>query len=248
MPVPTPPKPSCWCDRLPASTKSARCTSGSRRASKPGSRASSDGSTRAPRHWIAARSSARSDGCSSDSRAAGAFSIAVLDDDEQPSGIRLRRSYRADWAEWAHLTEGVYILRTNIAEWTDEALWQTYIQLTEAEAAFRVHKSELAMRPIWHHKADRIKAHILICFIAYALWKTLQQWQARAGLGHSPKTVLEELSRIHAADVVLPLADESKRELRIRCVVRPEREQQILLDHLGLQLPQRLNPPVTAQM
>jgi transposase len=182
------------------------------------------------------------------SRAAGAFSIAVLDDDEQPSGIRLRRSYRADWAEWANLTEGVYILRTNIAEWTDEALWQTYIQLTEAEAAFRVHKSELAMRPIWHHKADRIKAHILICFIAYALWKTLQQWQARAGLGHSPKTVLEELSRIHAADVVLPLADESKRELRIRCVVRPEREQQILLDHLGLQLPQRLNPPVTAQM
>jgi transposase len=182
------------------------------------------------------------------SRAAGAFSIAVLDDDEQPSGIRLRRSYRADWAEWANLTEGVYILRTNIAEWTDEALWQTYIQLTEAEAAFRVHKSELAMRPIWHHKADRIKAHILICFIAYALWKTLQQWQARAGLGHSPKTVLEELSRIHAADVVLPLADESKRALRIRCVVRPEREQQILLDHLGLQLPQRLNPPVTAQM
>ena len=182
------------------------------------------------------------------SRAAGAFSISVLDDDEHPSGIRLRRGYRADWAEWAHLTEGVYILRTNIAEWTDEALWQTYIQLTEAEAAFRVHKSELAMRPIWHHKAERIKAHILICFIAYALWKTLQQWQARAGLGHSPKTVLEELSRIHAADVVLPLADQSKRELRIRCVVRPEREQQVLLDHLGLQPPQRLNPPITTHM
>ena len=104
------------------------------------------------------------------------------------------------------------------------------------------------MRPIWHHKAERIKAHILICFIAYALWKTLQQWQARAGLGHSPKTVLEELSRIHAADVVLPLADQSKRELRIRCVVRPEREQQVLLDHLGLQPPQRLNPPITTHM
>lgn len=182
------------------------------------------------------------------SRAAGAFSIAVLDDDTRPAGIALKRAYRADWAEWANLTEGVYILRTNIGEWTDEALWQTYIQLTEAEAAFRVHKSELAMRPIWHHKADRIKAHILICFIAYAMWKTLQQWQGRAGLGHSPRTILEELSRITAADVVLPLADGSGRDLRIRCVVRPEREQQILLDHLGLQLPQRLKVPPMAQM
>lgn len=182
------------------------------------------------------------------SRAAGAFAIAIVKDKSHPSGVRLQRSYRADWAEWANLTEGVYILRTNIAEWTDEALWQTYIQLTEAEAAFRVHKSDLAMRPIWHHKAERIKAHILICFIAYALWKTLQQWQARAGLGHSPRTILEEFSRISAADVVLPLADASKRELRIRCVVRPEREQQILLDHLGLQLPQRLKPPATPEM
>jgi transposase len=182
------------------------------------------------------------------SRAAGAFAIAVVEEPSHPSGIRLQRSYRSDWAEWANLTEGLYILRTNITEWTDEALWQTYIQLTEAEAAFRVHKSDLAMRPIWHHKAERIKAHILICFIAYALWKTLQQWQSRAGLGHAPRTILEEFSRISAADVVLPLADASKRELRIRCVVRPEREQQILLDHLGLQLPQRLKPPATTEM
>jgi transposase len=182
------------------------------------------------------------------SRAAGAFSITVLDDDTHPSRIRLKRTYRAEWAEWANLTEGVYILRTNIAEWTDEALWQTYIQLTEAEAAFRVHKSELAMRPIWHHKADRIKAHILICFLAYAMWKTLQQWQSRAGLGHSPRTILEELSRITAADIVLPLADDPNCALRIRCVVRPEREQQILLDHLGLQLPQRLRAPPVTQM
>jgi transposase len=182
------------------------------------------------------------------SRAAGAFSISVLDDHTHPSAIRLKRIYRADWAEWANLTEGVYVLRTNIAQWTDEALWQTYIQLTEAEAAFRVHKSDLAMRPIWHHKADRIKAHILICFIAYAMWKTLQQWQSRAGLSHSPRTILKELSRITAADIVLPLADDSKRELRIRCVVRPERDQQILLDHLGLQLPQRLKAPPAAPM
>lgn len=104
------------------------------------------------------------------------------------------------------------------------------------------------MRPIWHHKETRIKAHILICFLAYALWKTLQQWQSRAGLGHSPRTVLTELSRIHAADVVLPLADGSQRELRLRCVVRPDPSQALLLQRLGLDLPQRLRLPQTTEM
>jgi transposase len=177
------------------------------------------------------------------SRAAGAFSISITEDASHPSGLCMRRSYRPEWADWARLTEGVYILRTNISTWTDEALWQTYIQLTEAEAAFRIQKSDLAIRPIWHHKAGRIKAHILVCFIAYALWKTLQQWQSRAGLGHAPRTILTEFSRIHAADIVLPLADASRRELRIRCVVRPEPAQSILLERLGLTLPQRLKAP-----
>jgi transposase len=182
------------------------------------------------------------------SRAAAAFSISVTEDPTQPSGLKLSRSYRPDWAAWAALSEGVYILRTNISSWSDEQLWMTYIQLTEAEAAFRVHKSDLAIRPIWHHKADRIKAHILVCFIAFAMWKTLQQWQSRAGLGHSPRTILTEFSRIHAADIVLPLAEPREREIRIRCVVRPEREQAILLDHLGLSLPQRLRPPTMSEM
>jgi transposase len=177
------------------------------------------------------------------SRAAGAFLISITEDDTHPSRIRMTRTHRPQWADWARLTEGVYILRTNIREWTDEALWQTYIQLTEAEAAFRVHKSDLAIRPIWHHKQGRIKAHILVCFIAYALWKTLQQWQSRAGLGHAPRTILTELSRIHAADIVLPLADATRRDLRIRCVVRPAQTQAILLERLGLTLPQRLKAP-----
>ena len=127
---------------------------------------------------------------------------------ELPLGsVRLTWSAHPEWDEWAALSEGTYILRTNVHDWTDEELWKTYVQLTEAEAAFRIHKSDLAIRPIWHHKAERIKAHILVCFLAYALWKTLQQWQSRAGLGDSPRTILTEFSRIHAADVVLPLAD-----------------------------------------
>jgi hypothetical protein len=104
------------------------------------------------------------------------------------------------------------------------------------------------MRPIWHHKEERIKAHILVCFLAYAMWKTLQQWQSRAGLGDAPRTILTELSRIHAADIVLPLAEASRKELRLRCVVRPDREQAILLQHLGLTLPERLRPPHNTEM
>jgi hypothetical protein len=92
-------------------------------------------------------------------------------------------------------------------------------------------------------KQDRIKAHILICFLAYVLWKTLQQWQSRSGLGHSPRTILSEFSRIQSADIVLPLADGSAREIKLRCVVRPDREQELLLQRLGLTLPERLRPP-----
>jgi len=181
-------------------------------------------------------------------RAAARYAISIEADPRLASGLRLQWSAHPEWDEWAALSEGTYILRTNVHEWSDEELWKTYVQLTEAEAAFRVHKTDLAMRPIWHHKEARIKAHILICFLAYALWKTLQQWQSRAGLGDSPRTVLTELSRIHAADVVLPLADGSERELRLRCVVRPDRSQGLLLQRLGLMLPQRLRAPQTARM
>jgi len=182
------------------------------------------------------------------SRAAARYSIVISEENRAPAGVKLNWSHRSEWEDWAKLSEGTYILRSNIHDWTDQELWKTYIQLSEAEAAFRIHKSDLCIRPIWHHKQDRIKAHILICFLAYALWKTLQKWQSRAGLGDSPRTILTELSRIHSADVVLPLADGSKRELKLRCVVRPEREQQLLLQRLGLTLPERLRPPAVAQM
>ena len=181
------------------------------------------------------------------SRAASRYSVSISEDDNTPAKLKLKWNTRLEWDDWVKLSEGTYILRSNIHDWTDEELWKTYVQLSEAEAAFRIHKSDLCIRPIWHHKQDRIKAHILICFLGYALWKTLQKWQSRAGLGDSPRTILTELSRIHSADIVLPLADGSKRELRLRCVVRPEREQVLLLQRLGLSLPERLRPPLNGQ-
>jgi len=177
------------------------------------------------------------------SRAAGRYQIDVLDDPSRDSGLRLAWKAKPEWDSWATHSEGAYVLRTNIHDWSEEDLWRTYIQLTEAEAAFRIHKSDLSIRPIWHQKAERVQAHILVCFLAYVLWKTLEQWQRRAGLGNSPRTILEELGRIQSTDVVLPLADEPGRELRIRCIVRPDKAQAMLLDRLGLRLPERLRAP-----
>lgn len=111
----------------------------------------------------------------------------------------------------------------------------------QAEAAFRINKSELSLRPIWHQREDRVQAHILVCFLAFCLWKTLEGWQARAGLGNSPRTVLEEMARIQCVDVVLPVEDGP--ELRLRCVARPDQAQAALLDRLGLQVPKRLRVP-----
>jgi transposase len=177
------------------------------------------------------------------SRAAGRYQVRLEKDASQDSGLRLVWSAKPEWDDWAQHSEGTYILRTNVHEWTEEDLWRTYIQLTEAEAAFRIHKTDLSIRPIWHQKAERVQAHILVCFLAYVLWKTLEQWQQRAGLGNSPRTILEELARIQSTDVVIPLADGSRRELRLRCVVRPDKAQAMLLDRLGLRLPERLRIP-----
>ena len=183
------------------------------------------------------------------SRAAGRFDVTLEDDPGEPSGLRLVWTSRSEWDEWARISEGCYVLRTNILDWKPEDLWSTYIQLTQAEAAFRIQKSDLAIRPIWHQKAGRVKGHILVCFLAYVLWKTLEKWQEKAGLGNSPKTILEQLASIRSADVVLPTAESPSRELRIRCVVRPDNVQSMLLDRLGLRLPERLrSAPLVAEM
>jgi transposase len=174
-------------------------------------------------------------------RAAAKFVVSVKDDTTRGSGLRLDWSVNSDWKDWAALTEGTYILRSNVADWSSEELWQTYIQLHHAEAAFRIHKSDLRIRPIWHQREDRVKAHILVCFLAFAMWKTLEGWQRRAGLGSSPRTLLEEMARIHSVDIVLPL--ETGAEMRLRCVVEPDRETAVLLDRLGLRLPRRLRHP-----
>ncbi len=180
------------------------------------------------------------------SRAAGKFAAHVVEDKHAPAKLRLQWSERTEWDEWAQHSEGCYLLRTNVHDWTPDNLWRTYIQLTDAEAAFRIHKTDLSIRPVWHQMTHRVLAHIFVCFLAYVMWKTLEQWQKRAGLGNSPRTILDELSTIQSTDVILPIASDPIRELRIRCVVRPDKAASHLLQRLGLRLPERLRPATAA--
>ena len=148
------------------------------------------------------------------------------------------------WQTWAELSEGCYLLRTNLVGVDACTLWKRYIQLTDAEWAFRIHKDELAIRPIWHHKDERVQAHILVCFLAYVLWKTLAQWMQRSGLGDAPRTLLEELAKIKSGDVVLPTQSVQTvvlaKPFRLRCVTTPDAAQKVLLNRLGVTLPTRL--------
>lgn len=166
-------------------------------------------------------------------RAAGLFRVEVHTTKEGHAQVRWSRVEA--WQEWAALSEGCYLLRSNVKDWSAEELWKAYIQLTEAEGAFRIHKSDLSLRPIWHQKTERVQAHILMCFLAYVLWKTLGLLCHKAGLGDAPRKVLDEIAQIRMVDVVLPTR--SGVEIRKRCISRPEAHQAILLQHLGMVLP-----------
>ncbi len=158
----------------------------------------------------------------------------------------------------ALIRDGAYLLRSNQAGWSAQEFWETYMQLTVVEHAFRVLKSNLLLRPIWHHYSGRTQAHIFICVLAYALWKTLDHLAKRANLqtlihkpdaqrGNagpkprpmSPEVILRELSQIQIGDILLETT--AGQQLALRRVARPNPEQQRILDGLGLQLPERLS-------
>jgi transposase len=171
------------------------------------------------------------------SRAAGLFDVRV--EKGSNGGATVTWTKRDDWRDWSRLSEGCYMLRSNIRDWTPEELWKAYIQLTEAEDAFRIQKNDLKIRPIWHQKEDRVLAHILVCFLAYVLWKSLEGLCRQAGLGDEPRKVFHELSQIKLTDVILPTRN--GKEIKLRCIETPSKHQKILLQHLKLNLPQRFS-------
>jgi len=171
---------------------------------------------------------------------------------ETPAGVRLLWEMKKDKEAWRDLREGAYMLRTNLQADSAEQMWSMYMQLTEAEASFRALKSELSIRPLFHQKEARVKAHVLVAFLGYALWVTLKHLLHRrpaiipqpsaSGVDNaelfSPMKALALLSTLQSADIVLPTTD--GREIRLRRITEPTVEQKSLLHRLGLSLPERL--------
>jgi transposase len=171
---------------------------------------------------------------------------------ETPEGPRLHWSIQEDRQLWRVLREGAYMLRTNLQAGTAEELWSGYMQLTEAEASFRALKSELSIRPLFHQLEPRVKAHVMVAFLGYALWVTLKHLLKRraviipqpsaSGVNDaqplSPMKALVLLSTLQSADIVLPTTD--GREIRLRRITEPTAEQKTLLQQLRLSLPERL--------
>jgi transposase len=171
---------------------------------------------------------------------------------DTPAGVRLVWEMEAEGKVWRDLREGAYLLRTNLQADSAEEMWSKYMQLTEAEASFRALKSELSIRPLFHQKEPRVKAHVLVAFLGYALWVTLKHLLKRrpaivpqpsdSGVDNtqaiSPKKALALLSTVQSADIVLPTTD--GREIRLRRITEPTAEQKSLLHQLGLSLPERL--------
>lgn len=170
------------------------------------------------------------------SRAAAFFEIHVK---EQNDVVDVSWSMRQDKKNWAQATEGCYLLRSNITNWTPDAIWNGYIQLTEAEGAFRIEKDDLNLRPICHHKEDRVKAHIFVCFISLVLWKCFAKMCQQAGLGDEPRRIIQEFKNLQMHDVILPTRKGI--DIRLRCVAKPDPHVAFLLHKLKLSPPMRID-------
>ena len=159
---------------------------------------------------------------------------------EQRQACALSVACVVDRSQWARRAQGAYLLRTNCAEQDPAKLWEWYLQLQQAEAAFRCAKSDLGLRPVFHQKTERVEAHILVCFLSLALWRTLEMWMKGKGLGTCARQLVAEIATIKSMDVILPVkAGEGSSELCLRTVARPERLVAELLQRLGLQLPEQ---------
>jgi transposase len=171
------------------------------------------------------------------SRAASLFTITVTETKIEKKK-KLEMSVHKNEDRYRQLLEngGYYLLRTNWIEADPKTLWSTYIQLTEVEDAFRTAKHDLGMRPVYHQKKERTQAHILVCFLSLAMWRTLQQWMKASGLGTAPRKLLEEMKEIKSLDVLLPTRD---KQVRLRVVSTAPKELKVLLQRMKVLLPNR---------
>src|SRR6266852_4975969 len=165
------------------------------------------------------------------------YEMAIKDSKE---GARLVWRQKPEQQQWLEAREGAYLLRTNLKGNGAADLWKKYMQLTEVEAAFRTLKSELAIRPLFHQLERRVKAHVLVAFLGYALQVTLKHLLKRSGSEYSPAEALKRLGEIRSVDIVLPTVE--GREIWLRRITKLDDQQQRILCQLQVQWPELLEP------
>jgi transposase len=168
-------------------------------------------------------------------RAASLFDIEVK---ELDGTVKIKWTVKNNLSDWARVSEGCYLLRSNVSDWKPEDLWTAYIQLTKAEEAFRVQKHDLELRPVWHQLEHRVNAHILVCFIAYVIWKTFGRMCKNAGLGDEPRKLIQLLKGLTLVDVILPTRKGI--DIKLQCVSKPDKDLAWMLQKLQLLPPERL--------
>lgn len=142
--------------------------------------------------------------------------------------------------------EGWYLLRSNLSGTDPARLWEFYLQLSEVEAAFKQLKGDLAVRPIYHQRENRIEAHIFVAFIAYCIQVTLKHRLRLKAPGLTARQALDKFSILQMLDVHFPTTD--GRELIFTRYTEPEPDQQLLLAQLDWILPQQSLPRITAKI
>ena len=156
-------------------------------------------------------------------------------------------TFRLNWKKYRQVwrREGRYLLRSTLSAENPEQLWRLYLQLTEIEQVFKEMKNDLSIRPIHHQNDDRIEAHIFISFLAYCLWITLKSRLRQIAPGLTPAEVLSKMAAMQMLDVKLPTTD--GRTVVLTRYTKPDRDQQLLMHQLRLQLPPQPPPKIESK-
>ena len=177
-------------------------------------------------------------------RAWNLVDIRVPDTDKELAASGFSFRLRRDQLRRVRRREGRYLLRSNMVAEDPATLWQLYMKLVDIEQAFKELKHDLAVRPIFHQREERIEAHIFVSFIAYCLLVTLKNLARPQANGLTPRAIIEAFATIQMVDVHLPTTD--GRHLVLPRHTRPNKKHELLLNQLGMTLPQQPAPRIRA--
>jgi transposase len=144
-------------------------------------------------------------------------------------------SWKQEWVSGTMATHpGVYCLRTNVLDWDEEKLWQTYSSLTDIESVFRSFKSELGLRPVFHHKENRADGHLFITVLAYQCVQLIRtELKNQAQINDSWETLRRTMQGQRRTTTSMRRAD--GRMLHVRKTSKAEPELARIYQALGIE-------------